>query len=125
MKEELRKAIELIKNTCDEDTIMCERCELYRWCSEQRQKSPANWVSEKEWHTVEFDIKNGVYNDNVGNSNTYFDYIKGLTNIAVVYQVSSECVAFGGWFYNSSCSWHKSLILKPEIPTKIRFYVKY
>lgn len=127
MEDKMRMCIDLskIKQHCI-NTECCE-CNIRIWCNKNlRECKPSDWADfEPEWKTIEYDInENGYYFLESGEPIPHFDYVQGLKRLMTIHNLYAKDVSFGGWFYNESCSWHKSPVLKAEVPCKLRFHIR-
>lgn len=121
---EMKECLSKIKEYCI--NTKCDECKLDNWCNEVLKAEPSVWPDfEPEWQTIEYDInENGCYNVVEGESIPHFDYVQGLKRLMTIHNLYAKDVSFGGWFYNESCSWHKSPVLKAEVPCKLRFHIR-
>lgn len=121
---EMKECLSKINKYCINTS--CCNCKINTWCNKNFSLKPGDWTNfEPEWQTIEYDInENGYYFLDSGESIPYFDYAQGLKRLMTIHNLYAKDVSFGGWFYNHLCSWHRSLVLKPEVPCKIRFYIK-
>ena len=121
---EMKECLSKIKQYCMETG--CHNCEINTWCSKNLSPKPVSWaVFEPEWQVIEYDInENGYYFLEAGEPILHFDYVQGLKRLMTIHNLDPKDVTFGGWFYTESCSWHKSPILKAEVPCKIRFNIR-
>lgn len=121
---EMKECLMKIKEHCINTT--CDECKIHKWCSNYVLRDPGAWPNfEPEWQVIEYDInENGWYNVGEGESIPHFDYAQGLRRLMTIHNVNASDVSFGGWFYADNCSWHKSPVLKAEVPCKIRFHIR-
>ena len=120
---EIKDCLMKIKHYCI--NTECDKCEIHKWCN-HILKDPGAWANfEPEWKAVEYDInENGYYFLEAGEPIPHFDYAQGLKRLMTIHNLYAKDVSFGGWFYTESCSWHKSPVLKAEVPCKIRFNIR-